>query len=57
MLYRDDQPGIQQIKFLDSGERVLAISCANINRKAEEAGEGSDPLVAIVKVKQKSFDF
>lgn len=52
VLFRDDQPGIQQIKFLDGGERVLSISCVNINRKAEE-NENSDPLVAVARVKPK----
>lgn len=33
VLFRDDQPGIQQIKFLENGEKVLAISCKNINKK------------------------
>lgn len=49
VLFRNDQPGIQQIKFLDGGEKVLAISCANINRKTEEA-ECSD-LIALVRIR------
>lgn len=48
VLYRDDQPGIQQIKFLDGGEKVLAISCANINRTVnEESGD----LIATAKIR------
>lgn len=48
VLYRDDQPGIQQLKFMDGGERVLAISCANINRNAnDDAGD----LIATAKVR------
>lgn len=48
VLYRDDQPGIQQLKILDGGERVLAISCANVNRTAGD--EGGD-LIATAKVR------
>lgn len=47
-MYRDDQPGIQQLKILDGGERVLAISCANINRNAND--DGGD-LIATAKVR------
>lgn len=49
VLFRDDQPGIQQVKFLDGGEKVLAISCANINRKTED-GECGD-LIAVARVR------
>lgn len=49
VVFRDDQPGIQQIKFLDAGERILSISCANINRKTDEM-DGSD-LIAITRVR------
>lgn len=49
VLFRDDQPGIQQVKYLDNGEKVMAISCANINRKTEEA-DGTD-LIAVVRVR------
>lgn len=49
VLFRDDQPGIQQIKFLDGGEKVLAISCANVNRKTEETECGD--LIALVRIK------
>lgn len=48
VLFRDDQPGIQQIKFLDGGEKVLSISCANINRAVnEESGD----LIAVARVR------
>lgn len=50
VLFRDDQPGIQQIKFLDGFERILSISCANINRKTDEM-DGSD-LIAIARIRQ-----
>lgn len=49
VLFRDDQPGIQQVKFLENGDKVLAISCANINRKTEDA-EGGD-LIAVARVR------
>lgn len=48
VLFRDDQPGIQQIKFLDNGEKVLSVSCANINRNAAE--EGGD-LIAVARMR------
>lgn len=48
VLCRDDQPGIQQIKFLENGDRVLSISCANINKNVAE--EGGD-LIAVAKVR------
>lgn len=48
VLCREDQPGIQQVKFLEFGERVLSISCANINRNsADDAGD----LIAVAKVR------
>lgn len=49
VLFRDDQPGIQQVKFLDGSEKVLAISCANINRKTEDTECGD--LMAVVRVR------
>lgn len=49
VLFRDEQPGIQQIKLLNGGERVLTISCANINRKIEDAECGD--LIAIARVR------
>lgn len=48
VLFREDQPGIQQVKFLEFGERVLSISCANINRTvSDDAGD----LIAHAKVR------
>lgn len=62
VLFRDDQAGIQQIKFLDGGDKVLAISCANINRKTEDTECGD--LIAIVRIRsvpdgalQCAFDY
>lgn len=49
VLFRDDQPGIQQVKFLDGGDKVLSISCANVNRKTEDA-ECAD-LIAVARVR------
>lgn len=49
VLFRDDQPGIQQVKFLDGGDKVLSISCANVNRKSEDA-ECAD-LIAVARVR------
>lgn len=33
VLFRDDQPGIQQIKYLQNGEKVLVISCKAMTKK------------------------
>lgn len=49
VLFRDDQPGIQQIKFLDGDEKVLSISCAHINRKSEDT-EHHD-LIAVARIR------
>lgn len=49
VLYRDDQPGIQQLKFLENGNKVMSISCANINRKTDES-HGID-LMAVVRIR------
>ncbi|XP_031624197.1 uncharacterized protein LOC116341344 [Contarinia nasturtii] len=50
VLYRDDsQPGIQQLKFLDGDEKVLAISCANINRKTDDTECGD--LIATARIR------
>lgn len=34
VLYRDDQPGIQQITFMEKNEKILVVSCPNINAGA-----------------------
>lgn len=47
VLYRDDQPGIQQIKFLDHGEKVLSISCTNINKTCDD----DSGLLALAQVR------
>lgn len=49
VLFRDDQPGIQQVKFLEGGEKVLSISCSNINRKTEDTECGD--LIAVARVR------
>lgn len=62
VLFRDDQPGIQQVKILEGGEKVLTISCANINRKTEDTECGD--LIAVTRVRsipdgtlQCAFDY
>lgn len=47
VLYRDDQPGIQQIKFLEHGEKVLSISCTNINKICDD----ESGLLALAQVR------
>lgn len=54
VLFRDDQPGIQQIKFLDNGDRVMSISCKNINRKDSTACEETASLNALAKIRSLS---
>lgn len=49
VLFRDDQPGIQQLKFSENGDKIMSISCANINRKTDES-YGTD-LIAVVRVR------
>ena len=38
VLYKDDQPGIQQITLLDNGEKCLVVSCPNLSH-ANQASE------------------
>ncbi|GAB0097357.1 NACHT domain-containing protein [Sergentomyia squamirostris] len=59
VLFRDDQPGIQQITFLEGGEKFITVSCPNIN-----STEDQNKLVAIATVRtipdgqiQFTFDF
>lgn len=49
VLFRDDQPSIQQIKFLDGAQKLLSISCANINRKTEDTECGD--LIAFARIR------
>ncbi|XP_039965755.1 NACHT and WD repeat domain-containing protein 2 [Bactrocera tryoni] len=59
VIYRDDQPGIQQITLMDYGYKVLTVSCPNINNKAAAAaaeaaaaaGEETNRLTAITTVR------
>ncbi|XP_053968962.1 NACHT and WD repeat domain-containing protein 2 [Anastrepha ludens] len=59
VIYRDDQPGIQQLTFMDYGYKVLTVSCPNINNKAAAAaaeaaaatGEETNRLTAITAVR------
>ncbi|XP_059619516.1 NACHT and WD repeat domain-containing protein 2 [Phlebotomus argentipes] len=59
VLFRDDQPGIQQITFLEGGEKFITVSCPNIT-----STEDQNRLTAIATVRtipdgqiQFSFDF
>ncbi|XP_055685545.1 NACHT and WD repeat domain-containing protein 2 [Lutzomyia longipalpis] len=59
VLFRDDQPGIQQITFLEAGEKFLTVSCPNIN-----STEDQNKLTGIATVRtipdgqiQFTFDF
>lgn len=57
VVYRDDQPGIQQITLMDYGYKVLTVSVPNINQRdllaAAAAGAGDEPnrLTAITTVR------
>lgn len=42
VLFRDDQLGIQQIKYLQNGEKVLVISCKALTIKKDPAKLHSD---------------
>lgn len=45
VLYKDDQPGIQQIILLEDGEKVLAVSCKEFN-SANQLGNEEQKLTA-----------
>lgn len=52
VLSRDSQPGLQQMNFLDNGEKFLAVSCPNVtNASASMAGGDDQKLMAHVKVR------
>lgn len=52
VLSRDSQPGIQQLNFLENGEKFLAVSCPNAtNASASSAGGDEQKLMAHVKVR------
>lgn len=45
VLYKDDQPGIQQIIMLEDGDKVLAVSCKEFN-SANQLGNEEQKLTA-----------
>jgi WD40 repeat protein len=45
VLYKDDQPGIQQITLLEEGEKVLTVSCKEFNL-ANQLGNEEQKLTA-----------
>ena len=45
VLYKSDQPGIQQITLLEHGEKFLAVSCPNFN-SANQLGNEEQKLTA-----------
>lgn len=51
VIYRDDQPGIQQITFMDYGYKVMTVSCPNINQKETKDGEEEKKLIATTTVR------
>ncbi|XP_030375810.1 NACHT and WD repeat domain-containing protein 2 [Scaptodrosophila lebanonensis] len=53
VVYRDDQPGIQQITLMDYGYKVLTVSVPNINQRdiIAAAGEETNRLTAIATVR------
>ncbi|ALC45346.1 CG10185 [Drosophila busckii] len=54
VVYRDDQPGIQQITLMDYGYKVLTVSVPNINQSAAAVAASSDEtnrLTAITTVR------
>ena len=50
VIFRDDQPGIQQITFLEDGAKVLTVSCPNINQK-DAGGDDAHRLIAITTMR------
>ncbi|XP_055855708.1 NACHT and WD repeat domain-containing protein 2 [Episyrphus balteatus] len=50
VIFRDDQPGIQQITFLEDGAKVMTVSCPNINQK-DAGGDDAHRLTAITTMR------
>lgn len=50
VLFRDDQLGIQQIKYLQNGEKVLVISCKALTKKDPAKAIGDDEKAALQAV-------
>lgn len=46
VLFRDDQLGIQQIKYLQNGEKVLVISCKAMTKNKDPAHVADDEKAA-----------
>lgn len=51
VIYRDDQPGIQQISFMDYGYKVMTVSCPNLNQRDTKESDESNRLMAITTVR------
>lgn len=51
VIFRDDQPGIQQLTFMDDGYKVMAVSCPNINQKEIPGSDEPHRLSAITIVR------
>ncbi|CAD7093198.1 unnamed protein product [Hermetia illucens] len=51
VLFRDDQPGIQQITFLEDGAKVMTVSCPNLNSNNAGGNEENNKLIAITTVR------
>lgn len=51
VLFRNDQPGILQIKIFENGERVLSISCANMTVENANGDDGGQGLTAVAYVR------
>lgn len=57
VLFRDDQPGIQQITLLENGEKFLTVSCPNINQVlASNSDESQLKATAIVRHIPSKFE-
>lgn len=52
VIFRDDEPGIQQITFMNYGYKVMIVTCPNnINQKECREGEDSNRLFASTSVR------
>lgn len=49
VLYKDDQPGIQQITLLDNGEKCLVVSCPNLSNANQMSEDQKLTAKAIVR--------
>lgn len=48
VLFRDDQPGVQQFVLLENGEKLLIVACPNINQVLATNSDESNLKATVV---------